>query len=163
MPSNENRIRNTLTQVHRYAVALTGDPWLADDLVGEACIAAIRARATLDQWYLIKAVRSKYVDHIRRERRQRRLNEAVAHQQIAARNGQTDPHAHRGPDPGPIEEALNALRPQEREVLFLHVVAGVPVSRIMRITGKPRSTLLSLLQRGRRKLAERLEGRQLEV
>jgi RNA polymerase sigma factor (sigma-70 family) len=62
-----------------------------------------------------------------------------------------------------LEVALQRLRPEEREVLFLHVVAGLSVREITRVTRKPRGTILSLLQRGRNKLREQVLAHGVEV
>ena len=57
-----------------------------------------------------------------------------------------------------LDRALAALRPEEREVLFLHAVTGLTAREIATISDQLRSTVLSLLQRGRRKVRERMQA-----
>ena len=56
-----------------------------------------------------------------------------------------------------LDRALATLRPQEREVLFLHAVTGLTAREIATINDQSRSTVLSLLQRGRNKVRQRME------
>jgi RNA polymerase sigma-70 factor (ECF subfamily) len=142
-----------LLRAYRYALALTHDEWLANDLLGEACLSVLKAKGPLADHYLLKAVRSRFIDHCRRPSTPREvsLNGAAT---VAAEDppGRTDA----GETPETLERALAALRPQEREAIFLHAVAGLTVREIAGICELPRGTVLSLLQRGRRKVAERL-------
>ena len=159
MSHDETRVRRALSCAFRYALALTHDHWLAEDLVSEACLATANSGARLDEAYLMTAVRWRYVDHLRRSGRER-----------AAQNGLTEdarsspaPDRASGPPHSALDGALRSLRPEEREVLFLHVVSGLSVRDIVQATDKPRGTILSLLQRGRQKLADRLQPSELEA
>lgn len=159
MSHDETRVQRALSCAFRYALALTHDHWLAEDLVSEACLATASSGARLDEAYLMTAVRWRYIDHIRRSNRER-----------VAQNGLMEdgrssavPDRASGPRHSALDGALRSLRPEEREVLFLHVVSGLSVREIMRATDTPRGTILSLLQRGRQKLVDRLQPSQLEV
>ena len=153
----ESTLRDALLGAYRYALALTHDEWLANDLLGDACLSVLRAGGPLDNAYLLKAVRSRFIDHCRR---------TVGQPQAVSLNGaacpparpQRDAHAHDDGDAATaLDGALSALRPEEREVLFLHAVTGLTAKEIAAISGQSRSTVLSLLQRGRNKVRQRME------
>ena len=148
----ENALRGTLIRAYRYALALTHDEWLANDLLGEACLSVLKADGPLEDHYLLKAVRSRFIDHCRRR---------SAPREVSLNGCATIPadETRDRPDAGArqtLEQALAGLRPQERETLFLHAVGGLTAREIAIICDVPRSTVLSLLQRGRRKIAQRL-------
>ncbi len=53
-----------------------------------------------------------------------------------------------------LEGLLSNLRPEEREALYLNVVAGYTVQEIADLTGRPAGTVGSLMHRARHKLNE---------
>ncbi len=149
-------LRETLLGAYRYALALTHDEWLANDLLGDACLSVLRADGPLEHAYLLKAVRSRFIDHCRRTGGDRA--------RVVSLNGQACPPArpervaHDDADTATaLERALAALRPEEREVLFLHAVTGLTAREIAAISDQSRSTVLSLLHRGRNKVRQRME------
>ncbi len=153
---SESTLREALLGAYGYALALTHDDWLANDLLGDACLSVLRADGPLDNAYLLKAVRSRFIDHCRRA--------GGGRPRVVSLNGEACPPArpervgHDDADAGTtLARALAALRPEEREVLFLHAVTGLTAREIATISDQSRSTVLSLLQRGRSKLRQRME------
>ncbi len=153
---SESTLREALLGAYRYALALTHDEWLANDLLGDACLSVLRASGPLDNAYLLKAVRSRFIDHCRRA--------GGGRPRVVSLKGEACPPARPervGHDDGDaattLDRALAALRPEEREVLFLHAVTGLTAREIATISDQSRSTVLSLLQRGRSKVRERME------
>jgi RNA polymerase sigma-70 factor (ECF subfamily) len=153
---SESALRESLLGAYRYALALTHDEWLAHDLLGDACLSVLRADGPLDNAYLLKAVRSRFIDHCRRAGGERfrvvTLNDEACLAARPERVGHDD-----GDAATTLDRALAALRPEEREVLFLHAVTGLTAREIATISDQSRSTVLSLLQRGRSKVRERME------
>ena len=152
---SESTLRDALLGAYRYALALTHDEWLANDLLGDACLSVLRAGGPLDNAYLLKAVRSRFIDHCRRTGGQPQtvsLNGAACPPARPQRDAHDD-----GDAATTLDRALSALRPEEREVLFLHAVTGLTAKEIAAISGQSRSTVLSLLQRGRSKVRQRME------
>ncbi len=150
---SQSTLRETLLAAYRYALALTHDEWLANDLLGDACLSVLRADGPLDSAYLLKAVRSRFIDHCRRN--------GDGRPRVVSLNGEACPsrpertaHADAATT---LDQALAALRPEEREVLFLHAVTGLTAKEIATISDQPRSTVLSLLQRGRSKVRQRMQ------
>ncbi|MHC5114658.1 MAG: RNA polymerase sigma factor [Planctomycetota bacterium] len=158
MPTGPTSLEEMLVRGYRYALALTNDEWVACDLLGEACVAVAKAGGRWDEAYLLSAVRSRFIDHCRATGRER-----------AARNGMPAAEAATPPPPprltssDDLERALTLLRPEEREALYLHAVVGMTAKQIAHMTGGSRSTVLSLLQRGRRRVAEHLGAPSEEV
>ncbi len=153
---SESTLRDALLGAYRYAFALTRDEWLANDLLGDACLSVLRADGPLENAYLLKAVRSRFIDHCRRAGGER--------SRVVSLNGEACPPArpervaHDDADAATtLDRALAALRPEEREVLFLHAVTGLTAREIATISDQSRSTVLSLLQRGRSKVRQRME------
>ncbi len=153
---SESTLREALLGAYRYALALTHDEWVASDLLGDACLSVLRADGPLDNAYLLKAVRSRFIDACRRN--------SGGRPRVVSLNGECNPPARpeRVGDGNTdatttLDRALAALRPEEREVLFLHAVTGLTAKEIATISDQPRSTVLSLLQRGRTKVRERME------
>ncbi len=153
---SESTLREALLGAYRYALALTRDEWLANDLLGDACLSVLRADGPLENAYLLKAVRSRFIDHCRRA--------GGEQSRVVSLNGEACPPArpereahHDADEATPLDRALAALRPEEREVLFLHAVTGLTAKQIATISNQSRSTVLSLLQRGRSKVRERME------
>ena len=149
-------LREALLGAYRYALALTHDEWLANDLLGDACVSVLRAAGPLDNAYLLKAVRSRFIDDCRRN--------GGGRPRVVSLNGACNPPArperigHGTADAAAtLDHALAALRPEEREVLFPHAVTGLTAKEIATISDQPRSTVLSLLQRGRGKVREMMQ------
>ncbi len=152
---SQSTLREALLGAYRYALALTHDEWIANDLLGDACLSVLRADGPLDTAYLIKAVRSRFIDHCRRTGGER--SRVVSLNGDGCPPARSDPEAHDDADAATaLDRALAALRPEEREVLFLHAVTGLTAKEIATISDRSRSTVLSLLQRGRSKVRQRM-------
>ena len=144
---------------YRYALALTHDESLADDVLQEACLSLLKAKAGWSRGYLLTAVRTRYIDHCRASRR-----DAHAGCTLRLHDGDAQPSPLEQADRrAMLNDALGRLRSQEREVLFLHAAAGYSAGSIGLLTGQPRSTVLTLLQRSRQKLSEMMRQHAAEV
>jgi len=153
---SENTLREALLGAYRYALALTRDEWIANDLLGDACLSVLRADGPLDTAYLLKAVRSRFIDHCRRAGGERSRVVSLNGEACLPARPQREPHED-ADAVTTLDRALAALRPEEREVLFLHAVTGLTAKQIATISDQSRSTVLSLLQRGRSKVRQRMD------
>lgn len=160
MAHDPTDLAGLLQTAFRYALALTHDESLADDVLQEACLGVLKAEADWNERYLLTAVRTRFVDHCRSAQRA-----AVAGRVLRLQDGEAVPvdPVEQEDRRSRLHDALGRLRTEEREVLFLHVAAGYSAGRIGALTGQPRSTVLTLLQRGRRKLSEMLRPDAAEV
>jgi len=97
--------REHAADVHRFAVYLSGDPSLADDLVSEAFVRVWTARGRLElatvRGYLFAIVRNLLLQHLQRERRRAPLDERLA-------DGRPDPEV-RATDQSRLRVVLRAL------------------------------------------------------
>jgi len=136
----------------RYAYSLTHDRATAEDLLQEACLAVVKAEGRWDRAYLFSAVRTRYINRIRRldllvidpqeeiEARDRTVVGDVLGMEAAIIRREE------------MQEALAGLNPNEREVLYLAAVEDYTAREIGELTERPRGTVLSLLHRARKKL-----------
>ncbi len=159
-----DQLEALLHDAFRYAMALTHEPGAAEELVQEACVSVIRARGPWARGYVFRAVRSRWLDRGRRE--------SAPHYARTTTNGFVEP-----PSPEPprmahdemadaadaLDQALGRLNVAEREAIVLSVVFGLSARQIGRHMERPRGSVLSLMQRGREKLAESMTCRHLEV
>ena len=129
-------------------MALTHEPNAAEELVQEACVSVIRARGPWTRGYVFRAVRSRWLDRGRRE--------SAPHFARTTANGRLEP-------PDALDAALGRLNVAEREAVVLSVVFGLTARQIGRHMDRPRGSVLSLMQRGREKLAQSMKCRQLEA
>ena len=93
---------------------------------------------------LFTAVRNLFYDQVRRSKVV--AFDSLEDEELAVADTQT---CH---DRNEISEMLLKLKPQEREIIYLHYVLGYTASEIGNLTDRPRNTVLSLLSRSREKL-----------
>ncbi len=142
----DGELNDLLQRGFRYALALSHSPPHAEDLVQDAILALLRRGGPWNPGYLMRAIRSRFIDQHRRERLVvvRALDDVPEPRVYAAFD---EPASEL--DPERLERALAALRPAEREAIYLHCVEGYTAREIAELTGHPRNTVLSLLHRGR--------------
>ncbi|MDA8019293.1 MAG: sigma-70 family RNA polymerase sigma factor [Thermoanaerobaculia bacterium] len=132
---------------YRFALSLTGNPAEADDLAQQGwlrlhkCYGARKGRGAL-----FTTIRRLFIDRYRRDRRV----ELVAIEDLDL---EPEDIAMPRTERIDLERLLVSLREKEREVLFLHAVEGYTAAEIATLTEQSRGTVLSLIQRARRKLA----------
>ncbi|MDO9166787.1 MAG: RNA polymerase sigma factor [Rhodoferax sp.] len=144
--------------LRRYARALTGDPWAADDLVQDTLERACSkwrlwaAGSDLRAW-LFTVMHNLFVSQMRRATRQAPGGtvdiEDVAHELAA-------------PDAGlghaiDLQRCLLRLPQDQRAVLLLVSVEDMSYREVAKITGVPIGTVMSRLSRARSRLQELLD------
>ncbi len=148
-----------IPSLRRYARALTGDAWAADDLVQDtlerACDrwALWTAGTDLRAW-LFTLMHNLFVDGARRAVRQQAAHrvdiEEVAHELAAP--------AHEPGQALDLQRCLLRLPPEQREALLLVTLQDLRYEDVARITGVPVGTVMSRLSRARARLRELMEG-----
>jgi RNA polymerase sigma-70 factor (ECF subfamily) len=144
----------------RYAYSLTHDRPEAEDLLQEACVSILGAGAPWDRAYLFTTIRNRFIDRYRRNQKvlflplEGERDGELIEPQFAIEGWEAPDYLGNGQ----LDRALSALRPEERETIFLAVVEGYTAQEIAGMTGRPRGTILSLLHRTRHKLRRLLEG-----
>jgi RNA polymerase sigma-70 factor (ECF subfamily) len=150
--------RRYASDVHRFALFLSGNAALAEDLTAETFVRALVAQDTLRvdtvKAYLMAIARNLYIDTLRRESR------------LESIDGIMEPS-----DPGPrpdasaegrlrLEEVLDAMQrlPQrEREALVLAIDRDLPYERVAAILGCSVPTVKVRVHRARANLRLILE------
>ena len=140
---------------YRYALALTHHTQDAEDAVQTACLKLYSTYGRLkSKTLLFKAIRNLVID-------QHRHHAVVEFQALEEHHHLIEPQTPTQQWYGvaaDIDRLLERLRPEEREVLYLHIVEGYTAREIGKFTRHPRNTVLSLLHRGKRKLQEALSA-----
>jgi RNA polymerase sigma-70 factor (ECF subfamily) len=144
-PPPDAELDALLQRGFRYALALTHAAGSAEDLVQDAILAILRRGGPWNAGYLMKAIRSRFIDLHRREQLvvMRALDDVPEPAVWAGFDAPALVDAER------LERAMASLRPAEREAIYLHCVEGYTAQEIADFTGAPRNTVLSLLHRGR--------------
>lgn len=160
LPDRSDTTEELLRQGYRFALSLTHDSSRAEDLLQDAWVAVLRADGPSTAAYLIKAIRTRWVDLHRRALiaptesldAKPRLAEAVE------REFWTDPCDAVAMRTS-LERALGLLRTEERAVLLLSAVEGYTAAEIGKLLDAPRGTVLSLMHRTRAKMRRWLSER----
>jgi RNA polymerase sigma-70 factor (ECF subfamily) len=144
-----------LSALRRYALVLTRDADAADDLVQEALLKALQARATFragmdPKPWLLSILHNTHVSRLRRLALETSVRgEIRAMAETVLRPEQPD-RLHLGR----TIEAMLALPEEQREALLLVTVEGLGYREAAEVAGVPLGTLMSRLARGREALRE---------
>jgi RNA polymerase sigma factor (sigma-70 family) len=145
--------------LRRYARALTGDTWLADDLVQDTLERACNkwrlwlAGSNLRAW-LFSVMHNLFVNQLRQAAPRAKLTLVTQDEWPA------DEQAS-GVDVGlmlDLQRCLMRLPPEQREVLLLVSLEDMRYTDVARVTGVPLGTVMSRLSRARARLQELLEA-----
>lgn len=146
--------------LRRYARALTGDAWAADDLVQDTLERACskwrlwKAGTDLRAW-LFTLMHNLQASQWRSGLGERQAGPPVdlddVQQELAAPAAGTDT----GID---LQRCLLRLPPEQREVLLLVSLEDLSYDAVARITGVPIGTVMSRLSRARQRLHQLMDG-----
>jgi RNA polymerase sigma-70 factor (ECF subfamily) len=152
-------IVDQIPALRRYARALTGDAWVADDLVQDTLERACtkwhlwRAGSDLRAW-LFTVMHNLFVNQLVRPSNQASRGsvdiEDVAHELVAAQA-----------EPGlaiDLQRCLLRLPQDQREVLLLVSLEDLSYAEVAKITGVAVGTVMSRLSRARLRLQELLDA-----
>lgn len=147
-------------RLYAFVTYRTGDPAVAEEIVGDTFERVIRTRRRFDRskgseqsWIYAIAV-NLVTDHLRRAGAERRALDGAGHAQ--QQRDAHDPLA-RVADRDELLRALDRLEPEMREVLALRFGADLRLKDIAKLTRLPVSTVHERLQRGLRRLQVELE------
>jgi len=131
---------------YRYALSLTHHKANAEDLVQEACLKLYRRYGELkSRSLLFVSIRRLYIDRLRQPY-------LLIPEDLADFEEPANPSLSENGTKEDLGLLLAQLRPVEREALYLHHVEGYTAQEIADLTDTSRNTVLSLLNRGLRKL-----------
>ncbi|MEM7800916.1 MAG: RNA polymerase sigma factor [Chloroflexota bacterium] len=144
--SKNDDLEEILQSGYRYALALTHDSQMAQDLLQQACLSISRRQGPWNIRYLITTIRNAHIDHIRRAQKLRfyPLDEELEFVgDVDMMLSSFDPQ---------LESALARLPEDTRELLYLSVVEEFTASELANLTERPRGTILSILHRAKKQL-----------
>ncbi len=149
-----NRFTKHMPRLLAFAMALTGDEALAEDLVQEAYLRALKAKqmpleeAAIGAW-MFKILRHSFIDHLRR---QQRLEAFFSREEMD--ETQLDEHsvwsaAERAIDAMTVRQAFQKLNGAQREILGLVDVSGLSYAEAAEVLEVPLGTVMSRVSRAR--------------
>ncbi|NOZ54214.1 MAG: RNA polymerase sigma factor [Gammaproteobacteria bacterium] len=144
--------RDLLQAGFRYAFSLANRHHDAEDLVQEAWLRISALHGSVpNKSLLFTVIRNIFIDQYRRK------NLVIIESlEGVAEPAQLDAGQEFNIDSKVLDKALNNLRPEEREAIFLNIIEGYTAKEIAKLTDKSRNTILSLLHRGKQKLVQQL-------
>ncbi len=159
MDTNDD-LESLLQSGFRYACSLTHQHAEAEDLVQETWLKLARRKQPKQNQSWTKSLffvtlRNLYIDRYRRNR----LVVLEPLDELSTRTGLRDESGNEqeiAMDIQWLERSLFKLRVEEREAIYLHLVEGYTAAEIAELTERSRNTVLSLIQRGRKKLVNTL-------
>jgi RNA polymerase sigma-70 factor (ECF subfamily) len=152
--------RNHARTVYQFALYLSGDPALAEDIVSETFLrvwdSAAVVRMETVGGYLFTIARNLFLHDLRRKRRQDPLEDHVNDNFAVAANAVRDVESKEA-----LRDTLAALQtlPEpDRAAVLLRAQEGVSYEEIARILGLSLSSVKVKIHRARLFLAERRKG-----
>ncbi len=149
--------RSHAADVRRFALYLSGDPTLADDLVSEAFVRVWTARERLElatvRAYLFAIVRNLFLKHRRRQQRQSCIDERTADD----RPGPED-RARGQSELRTVMAALARLPEVDRAAVLMRADEGLPYEEIAAALGISTAAAKVKVHRARLKLAEAVQS-----
>ncbi len=154
MNSFQQSIEAAIPALRRYARALTRDAEMADDLVQDTLVRALRS----EHLFHGGAVRS-WLYTILTNLNRNRLR-SLARRPIVTQLQDDDAADAAGPEAGgrDIERALALLVEEQRTALLLVVLEGLTYREIAEVQGVPIGTVMSRLARARIQIKAYLDG-----
>ena len=148
-------LEELLQHGYRYALALTANTHLAEDVLQEAWLSVLRAKDPVPQKkftkaYLFTAIRSRFFNHYKKEHRVLLVpldEDACESEDIAA-----DEMLFEVVPAACLQQALDKLRVVEREVFYLYAVEEYTSTEIAALLKTNRGTITNLIFRTRKKL-----------
>lgn len=146
--------------LRRYARALTGDAWAADDLVQDTLERACSrwrlwlAGTDLRAW-LFTLMHNLFISQVRRGQRQAAAGPTVALDELAQALQAPGAAPGQGLD---LQRCLLRLPPDQRAVLLLVCVEELSYAEAAKVTGVPVGTVMSRLARARDRMRALLDA-----
>jgi RNA polymerase sigma-70 factor (ECF subfamily) len=150
----QKKVEAAIPALRRYARALTRDADIADDLVQDALVRALRSEH-LFQGDEIRSWLYTILTNLNRNRLR-----SLARRPVLAPIEDNDAPDLAGPEAGgrDIERAIALLVDEQRTALLLVVLEGLSYREVAEVQGVPIGTVLSRLARARVQIKTYLEG-----
>ena len=154
MVTFRQKIEATVPALRRYARALTRDSDLADDLVQDTLVRALRSEH-LFQGEEVRSWLYTILTNLNRNRLR-----SLARRPTLMSIEDNDAPDFAGPESGQrdIERALATLVDEQRDALLLVVLEGLSYREVAEVQGVPIGTIMSRLSRARSQIKAYLDG-----
>lgn len=154
MATFQQKVEAAIPALRRYARALTRDADIADDLVQDTLVRALRSEH-LFQGEEIRSWLYTILTNLNRNRLR-----SLARRPVLAPIEDNDAPDLAGPEAGgrDIERALALLVDEQRTALLLVVLEGLSYREVAEVQGVPIGTVMSRLARARVQIKTYLEG-----
>ena len=153
MTDIESLYQRYASDVRRFALFLSGDPVMADEITSDTFVAAWLARERIRQptvkSYLFAIARNLYRDMQRRHERHTELDEQMTDDRI---NAQT--HMEQNAEVGAVLAALRQLPELDRTALLMRALDEMPYEEIAETLGIPVASAKVKVYRARLKLMQ---------
>ena len=148
------QVEATIPALRRYARALTRDSDIADDLVQDTLVRALRSEH-LFQGDEVRSWLYTILTNLNRNRLR-----SLARRPLLMPIDDNDTAGAAGPEAGgrDIERALAGLVEEQRSTLLLVVLEGLTYREVAEVQGVPIGTVMSRLARARAQIKNFLEG-----
>ena len=146
-----------LNSLYRYALSLVHDQQQAYDLVQNCCEKVLRQKkpAVDLKPYMFKIIRNQFIDQYRRKKLELVADGTLAQQQIIHEQDVVQDLEQLMINRQQVEIMLQDLNYQDRELLYLWAVEGHSIAEIAQRTDRSRNTLLSRLNRLKKRLKQK--------
>ncbi|MDB5817219.1 MAG: polymerase subunit sigma-24, partial [Rhizobacter sp.] len=157
-PMTDFPLTEHIPGLRRYARALTGDAWMADDLVQDTLE---RAWARFSMWqrrseiraWMFGIMHNHFIDRLRAQRSRPEDSAGDDVPEQPQRPQQSDVLEVRD-----LDRLLQRLPPEQREVLLLVGVEELSYQEVAGVTGVPIGTVMSRLSRARARLRVEMQA-----
>ena len=153
MTDIESLYQRYAPDVRRFALFLSGDPVMADEITSDTFVSAWLARERIRQptvkGYLFAIARNLYRDTQRRHERHTELDEQMTDQQISAQT-----HMEQTAEVRAVLAALQQLPELERTALLMRALDEMPYEEIAETLGIPAAAARVKVYRARLKLMQ---------
>jgi RNA polymerase sigma-70 factor (ECF subfamily) len=149
--------KTLLNDLYRYALSLSHDETLAFDLVQSCCEKTLNKKITPDQHkaFMFKVIRNQYIDIYRRRKLELVIDSELTSQSDIEEQCTLQNLDQIMIDKQHVDLILSDLNYQDRELLYLWAVEGTTMQELSERTATPRGTLLSRLNRLKKRLQQR--------
>jgi RNA polymerase sigma-70 factor, ECF subfamily len=139
--------------VFRYLYYRTSDPQVAEDLTSEVFIRMIRSlvdyrptNSTFQAW-LIQIAHNLAVDHYRKKSNQTQSH-TILEENLVTGEAQSTSSVERTLNAITLRQALTQINEDQRDVIVLRFVAGMPISEVAQALRKSENAIKALQRRG---------------
>jgi RNA polymerase sigma-70 factor (ECF subfamily) len=138
--------------IYRYMFYRTSDPQTADDLTSEVFLRMInglpgyRAQEVAFQAWLFQIAHNLLVDHYRKMSIRDHIS--LEEQLMSMQEPNQSPQTEQSLNSVTLRQALNRLNNEQRDVIVLRFVAGMPISEVAQTLNKSEDAIKGLQRRG---------------